>query len=141
MAENDNIADEGECQISNILKQLNLENLGFPTYLKKLLIYTGFDTIASLAQFKENEDFDAVQNFAASKLPKLIPESEKFFFYGIYARHVEEFQIPLGHRKLLNILIEYCKIYFKEQFPTKNDNINDKIKRKKSLRLTLLRKK
>lgn len=105
---------ESQCKISEILQKLNLDRLELPEYLKKLLIYTGFDNITSLANFNENDDIIAVQHFARSELPDLLDEKEKAAFYGIYANNIGLFKIPLGHRKLLNMIVDSCKKYYKK---------------------------
>ena len=64
-----------------LLEMWNLDDLKLPLYLKKLLIYTGYDNVYSISHITD-DDIKAITNYARDELPVLLDEKEKTIFMG-----------------------------------------------------------
>lgn len=89
----------------NMLKEFNIQ---IPAYLIKLCLYTGFDNVLSLSRL-ETADIEELERFAREELPDLFETFQREEFYGIYAKNIKIFKIPVGHKKILIYLKEKCE--------------------------------
>ncbi|CAH0562941.1 unnamed protein product [Brassicogethes aeneus] len=114
--------------VETILHKID-SDLYIPKNIRQLLIYQGFDNLEGISLMNDQDICD-MECFAQKVLPKLMMKKsseEKLDIYGIYAENTELFQIPPGHKKLLQSFSEACKIYKASQrkpLKRKKENIN-----------------
>ncbi|CAG9820705.1 unnamed protein product [Phaedon cochleariae] len=78
-----------------------------PEYLKKLLMYKGFDNIFSISKLKY-EHIQELERFGRDDLKDLLTNAEIKSFYGIYYENIAKWSIPEGHKEILIYLQEQC---------------------------------
>ena len=94
--------------IENEIKE-NLDII-LPTYLKNVLVYTGFDSSAALSELTV-ADFSLIEDFVRNELQDILSLERNVQyddFYGIYSSSKSNFKILPGHKKLL---MEVQKFY------------------------------
>lgn len=80
-----------------------------PTYIRNLMKIQGYDNIVSLKRMSK-EDIDFLDDYGKSeKYEKRIPrDAEKADYYGS-SQDKNDFEIPRGHRKLFDEMIEIAQ--------------------------------
>jgi len=91
-------------KIDKLIEKLNFQDV-IPNYLKQLLLFTGYDNLVSICRINE-ESIQKMEIFAREKLPLLLTSEQKQDFFGIYVTKEQYFEIPFGHKELLNVLVK-----------------------------------
>lgn len=116
----DNIAEK----LHILLKRCNIE---LPDYLIRLLYYTGYDNVISLMEIN-NESIENMEDFAKTKLNKLLKGPERDTFFGIFTEDVNLFEVVPGHKQLLfSLRDKLIALSTEEQENARRSNIESKI--------------
>lgn len=107
--------------LTNLIKNFDLE---LPQYLLKLLLYTGFDNVLSISLMDESK-ISYLETFAKKELCEILEGDDRKSFFGIYENKVNLFRILEGHKLLLKMLINRCKLECKEKNKQKRKQIEE----------------
>lgn len=113
-------------------------NLHFqiPEYIKNLLIIAGFESSTLIATINE-KTIEDLEVFAREELRTIICEEDIVKYYGsTFQKHPEKFKFVIGHKKILHLLIEFCKKQSNLTKGNKKMKINDNVGRQRSIRST-----
>lgn len=84
-------------------------HITIPDYMKNLLTVAGFESSALIATMDENT-IEEVEVFAKKELQNIVSAKDIVKYYGFtYQNHPEKFKFVVGHKKILHMLIQFCK--------------------------------
>lgn len=89
-------------------------SLSLPSEMKKMFIMNGYDNPQVISSINE-EDISNTEEFARSTLHEVIDINEHEFYYSIFKNNIKKFKFLDGHKKQLNMVIEYYKIQDKKK--------------------------
>lgn len=79
-------------------------NTSFPLQLRNMLVFHGFDTVKAIAELTE-DDIIHIEMHARKVLHKMLDKNEYEFYYPpAYLHKYQAYNIPIGHRKIINLL-------------------------------------
>lgn len=82
--------------------------LKIPLTIKNLLTVNGYE-YANLISEINNETIAEMEDFARNELPYLISKDKYVDYYGLFSENPERFKLVAGHKKILNLFIQFCK--------------------------------
>nr|CAI5825671.1 unnamed protein product [Callosobruchus analis] len=98
-----------------------------PEYIKNLLFLAGFESLALIATMTE-KNIEELELYAKEELKSIVPQKDYVKYYGsTYKNYPEKFKFVIGHKKMLHLLIEFCKSQENSANEENKENIRDTV--------------
>ncbi|VEN46405.1 unnamed protein product [Callosobruchus maculatus] len=98
-----------------------------PQYIKNLLFLAGFESLALIATMTE-KNIEELELYAKEELKSIVPQQDYVKYYGTtYKNYPEKFKFVIGYKKMLHLLIEFCKSQENSVNEENKENMSDTV--------------
>nr|CAI5840444.1 unnamed protein product [Callosobruchus analis] len=99
-----------------------------PEYIKNLLFLAGFESLALIATMTE-KNVEELELYAKEELRSTVPQKRlcQVLQIYIYKNYPKEFKCIIRHKKMLHLLIEFCKSQENSANEENKENISDTV--------------